>query len=324
MNPPLRVGVGEKQRIVILGVASRLLQPEAQAIRRIGQTQQRTLPVANLPGQTPRFDRSPLQRPVRLSQSPQPLPVKIDGPGFGGRLGGRRRRPADQMIDGPVQKRPQHRAGRGFRGNAIIANGAGGGRHEPRQSFQSAAVFPQQDRRPAGPTAVRLFHQIGQYLLAVDQRAGQTQRRAPITQIVRRRHARRQHRPVPNGREQIDGIGGGQRQRGNFPGRQDRRLAGGGRIGHQRRGRQRRAAPAGKPHHPLAGHRLAASRRQPGQSQRLQQNRYRGAIAVGAGDDPAPCRCLGRGRLTPQMQALLVKRSVQNQHALSMLRQNIR
>ncbi|MDV7395352.1 hypothetical protein RZS08_28455, partial [Arthrospira platensis SPKY1] len=73
----------------------------------------------------------------------------------------------------------------------------------------------------------------GQHLPAIHEGGGQTQRFAPIAQVVARGHAGRQRGMFADGGEQFDDRGGVQGQGGNLPGRQGGRLAGLGGFRHQ-------------------------------------------------------------------------------------------
>ncbi|MFZ1643681.1 MAG: hypothetical protein WAV07_20075 [Candidatus Contendobacter sp.] len=207
----------------------------------------------------PQFRRVAFQRAIGLPQRVQPLPVQAGRCGSNPLDGWQHGCLPDQMVRNPGEKFPQHVARGEIRERALIrTDGAGGGWQGAGQTFQASTVLAQIHRRPSGPIgAPTLLHQIGQHMLAVDQRAGELQGFAPVAQVIADHHARRPCRIVPNHREQMDGIGGGQSQGRNFPGRQGRRLAGSGRFGHQRRGRERHAALRGQPNRPLAGSRFS-------------------------------------------------------------------
>ncbi len=158
VDSPLRLGVGEKRRVRILFVEPRFFQPKTQAIGRIDQSQQRSLPVANLLCQLPHFRFIAFQRTIGPPQRLNPLPMQTGRSRSGGSGRWERGRLPDHVIDEPGQEFPQYVAGRRVRERAMIrADGAGGGRHGPSQSFQTSAVLAQEYWRPAGSIGAPLL-----------------------------------------------------------------------------------------------------------------------------------------------------------------------
>ena len=307
---------------VALGLVGGLLEPEAEAERRVAGHGHRPAPLAHRGREPGQVCRCSIDDALPECERAQPGLVPAlglqRGHGARGRTHELVHEHRQDVVDG-FDGRASWRCGRGARERPASAG------HRGRELQPALGIRAVENRRPSGAPAVFGLDDPGKEALPRDDRAREAEHERPEGEVLRDDEPGSERVPADGGTQDDHRLGRRQRNRGQDPRHEAR---GGGAIGGRARARrqerargQRSTRDRGQPGHPPlrvpardreAGHRVHERRGKPrrvgvvGRSLRLDP--------PGGPRGRVPAWRRGRCALAPDAQPLLRQRGMEQDH----------